>query len=85
MATMNETPAVPYTLSALRSATSQASEKENVADAVVEHGGTEHHHALDREVVLVHLEGVHPYDRETWTGLLQDQWGLRAKDVRTSL
>ena len=35
-----------------------------VADAVVEHAATEHHHALDREVVLAHLEGVRPGDRD---------------------
>jgi hypothetical protein len=35
-----------------------------VADAVVEHARTEHAHALDRDVVLAHLEGVHPHDRE---------------------
>jgi hypothetical protein len=25
----------------------------------------EHRHSLDRDVVLAHLEGVHPNDRET--------------------
>jgi hypothetical protein len=38
-------------------------DKDEVADAVVEHAAT-HGHALDREVVLAHLEGVHPYDRD---------------------
>ena len=36
-----------------------------VADAVVEHAFVEHRHTLDRDVVLAHLEGVHPHDRET--------------------
>ena len=35
-----------------------------VADDVVEHARVEHRHALDRDVVLAHLEGVHPYERE---------------------
>ena len=39
-------------------------DKDAVADAVVEHARTEHQHALDREVVLAHLEGVSPHDRE---------------------
>ena len=39
-------------------------DKEVVADAVIEHARVEHHHALDRDVVLAHLEGVHPHDRE---------------------
>jgi len=40
-------------------------DKEVVADAVVEHARVEHYHALDRDVVLAHLEGVHPHERET--------------------
>ena len=40
-------------------------DKDAVADAVVEHARVEHRHALDRDVVLAHLEGVHPHDRET--------------------
>jgi predicted small metal-binding protein len=40
-------------------------DKDAVADAVLEHARTEHHHSLDREVVLAHLEGVHPHDRES--------------------
>jgi predicted small metal-binding protein len=40
-------------------------DKEQVADDVIEHARTEHHHRLDREVVLAHLEGVNPHDRET--------------------
>jgi transcription initiation factor IIE alpha subunit len=39
-------------------------DKSVVADAVVEHARTKHAHALDREVVLAHLEGGHPHDRE---------------------
>lgn len=39
-------------------------DKDVIADAVVEHARTEHRHSLDREVVLAHLEGVHPYERE---------------------
>ena len=33
-------------------------------EAVVEHDRTEHRHPLDREVVIAHLEGVNPHDRE---------------------
>jgi len=40
-------------------------DKDAVADAVVEHARLEHSHSLDRDVVLAHLEGVHPHDRET--------------------
>ena len=40
-------------------------DKDAVADAVVEHARAAHHHSLDRDVVLAHLEGVHPHDRET--------------------
>jgi hypothetical protein len=36
-----------------------------VADAVVEHARTEHQHSLYHDVVLAHLEGVHPHDRES--------------------
>jgi len=39
-------------------------DKEEVADQVVEHARVEHKHALDRAIVLAHLEGVHPYERE---------------------
>lgn len=38
-------------------------DKEAVADAVVEHARVDHRHALDREIVFAHLEGV-PYERE---------------------
>jgi hypothetical protein len=39
-------------------------DKEVVADAVVEHARVDHQHRLDREVVLAHLEGVRPDERE---------------------
>jgi hypothetical protein len=39
-------------------------DKDRVADAVVEHASTEHRHTLDRDVVLAHLEGVHPFERD---------------------
>ena len=39
-------------------------DKERVADAVVEHARVEHRHSIDREVVLAHLEGVHPHERD---------------------
>ncbi len=35
-----------------------------VADAVVEHALVAHRHSLDRKVVLAHLEGVHPHERD---------------------
>jgi predicted small metal-binding protein len=35
-----------------------------VADAVVAHARDEHRHRLDREIVLAHLEGVRPDERE---------------------
>ena len=38
-------------------------DKAAVADAVVAHARDDHRHTLDREVVLAHLEGVHPYER----------------------
>lgn len=41
-----------------------ADDKHVVADAVVEHARVDHHHALDRDVVLAHLEGVHPYEAD---------------------
>jgi hypothetical protein len=40
-------------------------DKEAVADAVIAHARYVHGHGLDREVVLAHLEGVHPHERET--------------------
>lgn len=39
-------------------------DKDAVADAVVEHARADHHHALDKNVVLAHLERVHPYERD---------------------
>ena len=39
-------------------------DKEAVVDAVVKHASTEHRHTLDRDVVLAHLEGVHPFERD---------------------
>jgi hypothetical protein len=37
-------------------------DNELVADAVIDHSRTAHGHTLDRNVVLAHLEGVHPHD-----------------------
>jgi hypothetical protein len=37
--------------------------KDEVADAVLEHAKT-HGHALDRNTVLAHLEDTNPHDRE---------------------
>jgi predicted small metal-binding protein len=39
-------------------------DKNGVADSMVEHASLEHRHALDRDVVLAHLEDVHPHERE---------------------
>jgi len=39
-------------------------DKNIVADAVVEHALVAHRHSLDRQVVLAHLEGVHPHERD---------------------
>ena len=39
-------------------------DKEAVADAVVAHARDAHSHRIDREVVLAHLEGVHPNQRD---------------------
>ncbi len=39
-------------------------DKEQLADDVVRHARDVHRHALDREIVLAHIEGVHPYDRD---------------------
>jgi hypothetical protein len=39
-------------------------DKERVADAVVYHAAAGHHHSPDRDVVLAHLEGVHPFERD---------------------
>jgi hypothetical protein len=40
-------------------------DKNAVATAVVEHARSEHQHNLDLDVVLAHLEGVNPHDRES--------------------
>ena len=37
-------------------------DKEAVADAVIEHARGDHNHRLDRDIVVAHLEGRHPYD-----------------------
>ena len=42
----------------------EGDDKKAVADSVVAHASSEHAHALDRNVVLAHLEGVHPYERD---------------------
>ena len=42
----------------------EGEDKHVVADAVVDHARLEHRHSLDREVVLAHLEGVHPHERD---------------------
>ena len=39
-------------------------DKAVVADAVVEHARVDHQHRLDQEVVLAHLEGVRPDERD---------------------
>jgi hypothetical protein len=39
-------------------------DKELVTDAVIDHAHTAHDHPLDRNVVLAHLEGVNPHERE---------------------
>jgi predicted small metal-binding protein len=39
-------------------------DKNEVADAVVDHATASHGHTLDRDVVLAHLEGVNPHDRD---------------------
>ena len=41
----------------------EGDEKEAVAGAVVDHASEAHRHRLDRDVVLAHLEGVHPHQR----------------------
>ena len=33
-----------------------------LADAVVAHAKDQHRHDLDREIVLAHLDGRHPFD-----------------------
>jgi hypothetical protein len=39
-------------------------DRDQVADEVLEHAQGEHHHRLDRDVVLAHLAGVNPHDFE---------------------
>jgi predicted small metal-binding protein len=41
----------------------EGEDKEAVASAVVDHAREQHRHRLDREVVLAHLDGVHPHER----------------------
>lgn len=38
--------------------------EEAVVDAVVDHASTEHNHSPDRDVVLAHLDRVHPSERD---------------------
>jgi hypothetical protein len=42
----------------------EGEDKDAVAETVIEHARVEHRHTLDRDVVLAHLEGVHPHERE---------------------
>jgi hypothetical protein len=35
-----------------------------VVDAVVEHASTQHWDSLDRDVVLAHPDGAHPFERD---------------------
>jgi uncharacterized C2H2 Zn-finger protein len=42
----------------------EGDDKYQVADEVLAHATTSHGHRLDREVVLAHLEGVNPHDRD---------------------
>ena len=39
-------------------------DKERVADEVIDHAKGQHDHALDRDVVLAHLNGVHPFNED---------------------
>ena len=39
-------------------------DRDLVADDVVEHARLEHGHALDRDIVLAHLIGAHPFERD---------------------
>lgn len=38
-------------------------DKDEVADSVLAHAAS-HGHSLDRDVILAHLEGVNPHDRD---------------------
>jgi hypothetical protein len=40
-------------------------DKDEVAGAVIDHAWADHRHRLDADVVLAHLEGVHPHERES--------------------
>jgi hypothetical protein len=56
---------VPYSQTCPRCGEGIAGDdRDAVADAVVAHARTVHHHSLDRDVVLAHLDDVHPYDRD---------------------
>src|SRR5262245_56160971 len=48
----------------LRGALPDAWRRYAVADAIIDHARTEHHHSLDRDVVLAHPERVHPHERD---------------------
>jgi predicted small metal-binding protein len=37
-------------------------DRDSVADQVVAHATDDHGHALDRDIVLPHLDGRHPHD-----------------------
>ena len=39
-------------------------DKERVADDVVAHAREVHSHALERRIVLAHLEGAHPFEHD---------------------
>ena len=39
-------------------------DKDAIAQAVVKHARTKHGHTLDPDVVLSHLEGVRPHERD---------------------
>ena len=36
-------------------------DKKRVADEVIDHAKAQHNHSLDRDVVLAHLDGAHPF------------------------
>jgi hypothetical protein len=41
----------------------EGDDKAAVASAVIEHARDGHSHRLDLDVVLAHLEGIHPHER----------------------
>jgi hypothetical protein len=41
----------------------EGDDKAAVASAVIEHARDGHRHRLDLDVVLAHLEGIHPHER----------------------